>query len=249
MRLWFWRQPTTANSGLQSTIRFRFQGNVVKGNRIRKGLRRMGGGLMIPTAIRQQNMVMSPVGLGTKNYYADEDQQPFSSIKVGKTVGVYLIPCVCMYLHTCQRSSETEPRFIRIIVLFSCLNSQHLMQTMLSYSTAIYTQRNTRTVTITICSPEGSRSLKLYHFPCDSGKDGETFPVALVYGFWELDGLRADVWFALGRLNRGTNFKTERTSWQQDLHNHLIFLLSLPVSSTWVIFVLVKKGKVVPVLN
>jgi hypothetical protein len=35
--------------------------------------------LEAPRAVRQQNMVMSPVGLGTKNHCAGEDQQQFSS--------------------------------------------------------------------------------------------------------------------------------------------------------------------------
>jgi hypothetical protein len=30
-------------------------------------------------AVREQNMVMSPMGLGTKTHCAGEDQQPFSS--------------------------------------------------------------------------------------------------------------------------------------------------------------------------
>jgi hypothetical protein len=37
-------------------------------------------GLKAPTAVREQNMVVSPVRLGTNNHYAGEGQQQFTGL-------------------------------------------------------------------------------------------------------------------------------------------------------------------------
>jgi hypothetical protein len=42
---------------------------------------RAGSDLTTPRAVKQYNMVTSPVGLGTKNDCADEDQQEFTRLE------------------------------------------------------------------------------------------------------------------------------------------------------------------------
>jgi hypothetical protein len=48
-----------------------------------------------PRAVTQQNMVMGPMGLGTKNRCAGEDQQQFSS----QSVFNGLTKLLCIYLN------------------------------------------------------------------------------------------------------------------------------------------------------
>jgi hypothetical protein len=58
---------SATNKGLPRNNRFYFQGNAIK-------------------VVRQQNMAMNPVGLGTKNCCAGEDQQQFSTQSASQSV-------------------------------------------------------------------------------------------------------------------------------------------------------------------